>query len=551
MSRLLSSTTPSFAQASYVPLRESRHSTEFFLDEEDDHEPDSISLQQKRQRQQSARSSNRSIPNAIDSDSHHVLADSDSEDDDDGSLHQDQDIHKDGAEYNNSYPHQQQQRQGSADSNSTIVSIDSNVDDSQPPKYIRESFEYSEPGHDRDYSNALSVERGGGLQSPVVAEPDKGLWMQALTTLVIAVSGLICAGWLLDEVQHWPVFLEISELIILIPILLNLKGNLEMNLASRLSTASNMGLLDTPTSRNGFIKGNLALLQLQSLTVASVAGLFSFALGMIVHPTTNNLEEVALMISASMLCASASSLVLGGFMCGLILICRHYRVNPDNIAVPLASSFGDLVTLVILSGISTFLMGYILWLYIVRKNKYVSEVVKEGWGPVFSAMVIASTAGLTLERYINQFPGMAMISPVLNGLTGNIGSIYASRISTALHANVQENYRSTEKTLFLVHIPIEILFLTVISVLGLGDVQWSFSVVAGYTAVALTLVTISLVLAKAITRLFWKWGYDPDNYALPILTSLIDVLGTALLVVGFWALGYGKNGGEAPAPTST
>ncbi|KAG0365318.1 hypothetical protein BGX24_004204 [Mortierella sp. AD032] len=558
MSRLLSSTTPSFGQASYTPLRETRHSTESFPDEEeDDLDPDSISSNtQRRQRQQHSRRSSRSISNmnsSSDPHSTHVLA-SDSDDD-----LQEHDIRKGGSE---NHPHQQE-RQGSADSSSTIVSIDSNTD-GHPPKYARESFEYSEPGHDREYDQSLSVEQGGGgFHGSAEGESDKGLWMQALTTLVIAVSGLICAGWLLDAVQHWPVFLEISELIILIPILLNLKGNLEMNLASRLSTASNMGLLDTPSSRNGFIKGNLALLQLQSLTVGSVAGLFSFALGMIVHPTTNNLEEIALMISSSMLCASASSFILGSFMCGLVLICRHFHVNPDNIAVPLASSFGDLVTLVILSGIAVFMDDYIqtplcislllillalipVWLYIVRKNKYVSEVVKEGWGPVFSAMVIASTAGLTLERYINQFPGMAMISPVLNGLTGNIGSIYASRISTALHANIQENYRSTEKTLFLVHIPIEVLFLAVISLLGLGDVQWSFGVVAGYAVVALTLVTISLVLAKWITRLFWKWGYDPDNYALPILTSLIDVLGTALLVIGFWALGYGKNAASAP-----
>lgn len=573
MSRLLSSTTPSFAQASYTPLRETRHSTESFPGEEDDDlDPDSISSPQreKRTRQHSRRSS-RSIVNMTsatiepNNNSNHVLAsDSDSENEN----QQDYDLRKDGAAdgSGDNYPNQQQQRQGSADSSSTIVSIDSNADDAHPPKYARESFEYSEPGHDREYGQGLPVEGGGdagGLRGAIEGDADKGLWMQALTTLVIAASGLICAGWLLDAVQHWPVFLEISELIILIPILLNLKGNLEMNLASRLSTACNMGLLDTPTSRNAFIKGNLALLQLQSLTVGSVAGLFSFALGMIVHPTTNNLEEIALMISSSMLCASASSFVLGSFMCGLVLICRHYRVNPDNIAVPLASSFGDLVTLVILSGIAVFLADYIqtplcislllillalipVWLYIVRKNKYVSEVVKEGWGPVFSAMVIASTAGLTLERYINQFPGMAMISPVLNGLTGNIGSIYASRISTALHANIQENYRSTEKTLFLVHIPIEVMFLAVISILGLGDVQWSFGVVAGYTVVALTLVTISLALAKWITRLFWKWGYDPDNYALPILTSLIDVLGTALLVVGFWALGYGKNGATPP-----
>ncbi|KAI8347229.1 hypothetical protein B0O80DRAFT_215957 [Mortierella sp. GBAus27b] len=380
----------------------------------------------------------------------------------------------------------------------------------------------------------------------------------AATTLVIAVSGLICAGWLLDAVQHWDVFVDISELIILIPILLNLKGNLEMNLASRLSTAANMGLLDTPETRNSFIKGNLALLQLQSLTVGSVAGSFAFLLGMIVHPTTNNLEEIALMISSSMLCASISSFVLGSFMCGLVLICRRYRVNPDNIACPLASSFGDLVTLMILSGCAIFLARYIntplcmillvvlialipVWVYYIRHNKFVSEVAKEGWGPVFSAMVIASTAGLTLEQYINQYPGMAMISPVLNGLIGNIGSIYASRISTSLHANTKENFRATEKTLFLVHIPIEILFISVIGAFKMGDVQWSVSVVVGYAVVALSLVIIALALAKWTTMIFWRWGYDPDNYALPILTSVIDVLGTALLVACFWVLGYGKD----------
>lgn len=158
-----------------------------------------------------------------------------------------------------------------------------------------------------------------------------------------------------------------------------------------------------------------------------------------------------------------------------------------------------------------------VWVIYVRKNKYVCEVAKEGWGPVFAAMVIASTAGLVLERYINEFPGMALISPVLNGLTGNIGSIYASRISTSLHAGIKENYRETERTLFLVHIPVQTVFLTVIALLGLGHVQWTVMVVMGYWAVALCLVVISLAMARWITHLFWNRGYDPDNYALPIL----------------------------------
>ncbi|KAG0311079.1 hypothetical protein BGZ99_010403 [Dissophora globulifera] len=280
--------------------------------------------------------------------------------------------------------------------------------------------------------------------------------MQASTTLVSAVSGLICAGWLFDVIQ----------LIILTPILLNLKGNLGMSLASRLSTAANVGLLKQRLSRNAFIKGNLVLLQVQSPAVGSVAGLFSFGQGVVVHPTTNNVNEISLMITA------------------------------NSITCQLASSFEGLVALVILAGCSVSLQKYIstplpvillfillgmttAWIMYVRRNKFVSEVAKEGWVPVFSAMVIASTAGLTSERFIIEYPGMALMSPVLNGLRGNIESIYASRISTSLHVNIKENYRVTEKKLFLVHIPIQIIFLIVIGALGLGLIHWSEAVVLG------------------------------------------------------------------------
>lgn len=37
--------------------------------------------------------------------------------------------------------------------------------------------------------------------------------------------------------QHWPVFVEVKDLLTLVPPLVGLKGNLEMTLASRLSTA--------------------------------------------------------------------------------------------------------------------------------------------------------------------------------------------------------------------------------------------------------------------------------------------------------------------------
>jgi len=39
------------------------------------------------------------------------------------------------------------------------------------------------------------------------------------------------------RIQHWKAMRRIDELIIIIPVILNLKGNLEMNLSARLGTA--------------------------------------------------------------------------------------------------------------------------------------------------------------------------------------------------------------------------------------------------------------------------------------------------------------------------
>ena len=64
---------------------------------------------------------------------------------------------------------------------------------------------------------------------------------------MVAGFGMVAAGIVLDIVQHWNVFKEINELFILVPALLGLKGNLEMTLASRLSTLVRMALIQCCT----------------------------------------------------------------------------------------------------------------------------------------------------------------------------------------------------------------------------------------------------------------------------------------------------------------
>ena len=44
--------------------------------------------------------------------------------------------------------------------------------------------------------------------------------------MLLSLVGAIVTGMLLDKLQTWRVFIRIEELFILVPILLNLKGNL-------------------------------------------------------------------------------------------------------------------------------------------------------------------------------------------------------------------------------------------------------------------------------------------------------------------------------------
>ena len=68
---------------------------------------------------------------------------------------------------------------------------------------------------------------------------------------------------------------------LLVPALLGLKGNLEMTLASRLSTAANLGILDDQKKAKEIAKANLALIQIQGVVVGGLAAIFALLVGWI------------------------------------------------------------------------------------------------------------------------------------------------------------------------------------------------------------------------------------------------------------------------------
>lgn len=302
--------------------------------------------------------------------------------------------------------------------------------------------------------------------------------IQVFIPFLIAGFGMLAAGLLLDAVQHWRVFEDLNEIFILVPALLGLKGNLEMTLASRLSTAANVGQLDSWSSRWSLTWGNLALIQGQALIVAGMATLISILLGRDLSPA-----HMLVLAASAMGSAAIASAVLGSVMIMVILVSHRLRINPDNVATPIAASLGDLVTLGLLSliaqglyhlsgprdnlavggnassedmlnatsssittmatpasamavsGVMLLVLVLLIpvWLWLAYRNKATKSVLFYGWFPVVAAVFISSGGGYVLSKTVSSFQGFAIYSPIINGVGGNLVAVQASRISTALH----------------------------------------------------------------------------------------------------------------------
>lgn len=110
--------------------------------------------------------------------------------------------------------------------------------------------------------------------------------------------------------QHWKVFKHISELFILVPALLGLKGNLDMCLASRLSTQANLGNMTSNGEILHMIIGNIALVQVQATVASFIVAIFAISVGGVSKGEVV-WDHAMLLIAASMFTATVSCFVLG------------------------------------------------------------------------------------------------------------------------------------------------------------------------------------------------------------------------------------------------
>lgn len=396
--------------------------------------------------------------------------------------------------------------------------------------------------------------------------------LQISGPLFVAGMCMVGAGIYLEMFQQWNVFIKVPGIIILVPALLGLKGNLEMTLASRLSTEANLGKMNESKEKWSMILGNLTLVQCQAIVVGLLASIVAIVC-VVVEEHGFNPHHALLLCACSIITASIASFFLGVLTCGVVVLSTHINIDPDNVATPIAAGLGDITSLVLLSLVASFLHQIILthewlavgiiccylaslplWIWIAKTNKYTKHVLATGWTPIIVAMLISTIGGMALDVFIKAYPSMPAFQPVINGVGGNLVSIQASRLSTSLHKRVQlgqlppnelifrppwQMFASTtthsrsSKVLISLVIPVHLIFALSIFYLKFACIPVGPIFFVMYLSAALLQVGLLLYICYVLTFYLWKKKINPDNTSIPFLTAIGDLLGIILLGLAF------------------
>jgi mgtE-like transporter len=158
---------------------------------------------------------------------------------------------------------------------------------------------------------------------------------------------------------------------------------------------------------------------------------------------------------------------------------------------------------------------------------------------VLTAVAVGSGLLLgTFEAALYSYPTLLILVPVTIGTAGNLGSLLASRLSTAFHLGTL-SFRPDDDQLAGHSLATLALALTLFPLVGAG--AWLLALLTGRVVLPLwrvLLISITSGLGLAVVAVLatvlttygaYRLELDPDDVVIPVVTVLADVFGVVML----------------------
>jgi mgtE-like transporter len=390
----------------------------------------------------------------------------------------------------------------------------------------------------------------------------QGLVALALSTLAGFVAGLTLAH-ITGTLQ------ELPGLIVLIPAAVGMKGTIFGAIGARLGTANVAGLLE-PTLRPGTV--------LQRNVYVAVVTTFSSALWLAVLSV---LASAAFGEPSISLWRLATVSIVGGaigsaliLMITLALSVLSYRRgwDLDSVSTPMVTALGDMTTLP-----SLFLATYLLRSDLVAVPAAVISIAVA----VYAAIRSYTVADRVIRRIVVEMTAVILLTPILDILAGTLlrarqeqlvavpvllalippfvsqagalGGIFTSRTASKLQIGVMTARGLPEIPALVDASIVSALSIAVFATVGVVAYALgvatdlvgmpSLPALVGGTVLAGLIVTpVTLVAGYYLAIGTFRFGLDPDDQSVPIITSVMDLTGVAVVLFVMTSLGVLPNG---------
>ncbi|MBU7029987.1 MAG: magnesium transporter [Theionarchaea archaeon] len=383
------------------------------------------------------------------------------------------------------------------------------------------------------------------------------VFRQGILSLILASLGSLLGGVYLGTFSETLYLLP--GLIIMVPAAIGMRGNIFASLGSRISTALHVGEI-SKLDRSPVITGNVAASLFLTLTVSFCLAILSRVTAFIFGFASISFVDLVVIS------------VVGGFISSIFILVFTLLVavqsfsrgwDPDNVTAPLITSVGDLITLPCLFAAvkflawKYFLVSVIVLVCVVcsfflfkRKPKITTKICKDSFFILMMSALLSTGSGLLINSKIDQFIVMSgllvLVPPFLEG-GGALGGILSSRLSTSLHLGMIESSLKPSREALQDFTVVALLGITLFPAIGVLaylastvlhlDFPPLHLVVSAclYAGILIAVVVSFLSYYSAI--LSTRFGLDPDSVVIPMISGLMDFLGTNALVAALVLLG--------------
>ncbi|MDV2482564.1 magnesium transporter MgtE [Methanoculleus sp. Wushi-C6] len=381
------------------------------------------------------------------------------------------------------------------------------------------------------------------------------LILTGLGALLVSAVVLSAAGIYLGSVSE--VLELIPGLMVLLPSIIHIRGSIAGVFASRLSSSMHLGEFSIDFEEGSVLGDNIRASFVITILIAFVIGIFSYVGSRI-------FESPVIAVTDLVLISVVTGIVAGAVVMGITLLIAlasyRYGLDLDMIGAPTVTTSGDLVTLPILVLSATSIMFLPPWirlvlggvaivfglaaiLYTWNRSVRIGAIVRENVFLLIPLSVIGTLAGLTyslnLEALVTIAAFLILIPPFTGGL-GSIGGILGSRLSTGMHTGELSPSFLPERGVvhhFIISYLYTLILLPLLALIAHGaavlmglNSPGLGMLVAISLAAGLVVMTLVNGVAYATASLSFRYGLDPDNFGIPVITSLIDLIGAAALV---------------------